>query len=137
MKYQPNKLLIGNNRTTNHVIVGFLNDILKSQGRFRGTWSQGFSSIPTQSFSVHQFQHVLWWCSATLGEAPSEAGTRRVMFCWIFFFHSYLLYLQSMFNTNQFHKTRNYEGSRHNYANLKQIFNNTKNANIKVGSFAA
>lgn len=59
MKYQPNNLFIGDNKATNHIIASFLNEILKSLGRFKGTWSPECSNIPQQSFSTNTLQHVL------------------------------------------------------------------------------
>lgn len=59
MKYQPNNLFIGNNRTTSHIIGSFLNEVLKSQGRSRDTRSQGCPP-------AHTLQHALCWWSATI-----------------------------------------------------------------------
>lgn len=59
MKYQPNNLFIGNNRTTSHIIGSFLSEVLKSQGRSRDTRSHG---CPT----AHTLQHALRWWSATI-----------------------------------------------------------------------
>lgn len=89
MKYQPDNLFIGNNRTTSHIIGSFLNEVLKSQARSRDTWSQ---ECPT----AHTLQHALCWWSATIPVTLLPKLELKELHSVGFFLHTFTYVIYSL-----------------------------------------